>query len=71
MRTQSLSQPGRVPPHLNADRVKLLPFPILHHLQIPERKRETSSFEHLNERATCRTHVLEEILSRSQDKRLG
>lgn len=59
-------------PDVLIGRVKLLAVP-LHHLEIPERvpswKLETSSFEHLNDRAIRRTHVLEEILSYSEGNR--
>ena len=55
-------------------RVKLLAVPV-HPLELPEhapdRKRETFSLEDLNERATRRTHVLEEILSHVQGGRFS
>lgn len=71
MKACSLAQ--SVPLLFEPPKVKLLPTPI-HHLEIPARiskeKNDYSSFEKLDDRATRRTSVLEEILSRAHVTRL-
>jgi hypothetical protein len=68
MRAQSLRQSDAIVPEA-AGKIKLLANPASH-LQIAEivlaAKPDTSFLEQLNERATRRTRVLEEILSQSQ-----